>query len=172
MLCYISYCVCFFFSSRRRHTICALVTGVQTCALPISGPAGLPGLELVAAYKRILQKTIDRRPSGMRLKIAQALGKHKSFVSQITNPAYPVPVPARHLETIFEICRFSPEERDEFLDAYGRAHPGRGPRASLAVDPDRRIVTVAVPRLADPKKQEALEDLIRQFARRVASLLE
>src|SRR3546814_4898446 len=26
---------CFFFSSRRRHTRCALVTGVQTCALPI-----------------------------------------------------------------------------------------------------------------------------------------
>src|SRR3546814_2710350 len=26
-----------FFSSRRRHTRCALVTGVQTCALPISG---------------------------------------------------------------------------------------------------------------------------------------
>src|SRR3546814_20790249 len=26
----------FLFSSRRRHTICALVTGVQTCALPIS----------------------------------------------------------------------------------------------------------------------------------------
>src|SRR3546814_18480325 len=25
----------FFFSSRRRHTMCALVTGVQTCALPI-----------------------------------------------------------------------------------------------------------------------------------------
>src|SRR3546814_7822972 len=32
------YCVCiavFVFSSRRRHTRCALVTGVQTCALPI-----------------------------------------------------------------------------------------------------------------------------------------
>src|SRR3546814_4115035 len=28
---------CFFFSSRRRHTSCALVTGVQTCALPICG---------------------------------------------------------------------------------------------------------------------------------------
>src|SRR3546814_15989642 len=26
----------FFFSSRRRHTMCTLVTGVQTCALPIS----------------------------------------------------------------------------------------------------------------------------------------
>src|SRR3546814_4063427 len=29
--------VVFFFSSRRRHTRCALVTGVQTCALPIYG---------------------------------------------------------------------------------------------------------------------------------------
>src|SRR3546814_2635171 len=27
----------FFFSSRRRHTRCALVTGVQTCAVPIFG---------------------------------------------------------------------------------------------------------------------------------------
>src|SRR3546814_7585444 len=30
-------CFLFFFSSRRRHTRCALVTGVQTCALPICG---------------------------------------------------------------------------------------------------------------------------------------
>src|SRR3546814_7994099 len=29
------FCDIFFFSSRRRHTRCALVTGVQTCALPI-----------------------------------------------------------------------------------------------------------------------------------------
>src|SRR3546814_9429590 len=31
----------FFFSSRRRHTSCALVTGVQTCALPIY-PSAVP----------------------------------------------------------------------------------------------------------------------------------
>src|SRR3546814_7238897 len=30
------YMFCFCFSIRRRHTRCALVTGVQTCALPIS----------------------------------------------------------------------------------------------------------------------------------------
>src|SRR3546814_6918197 len=34
VLLYIGLCY-FFFSSRRRHTRCALVTGVQTCALPI-----------------------------------------------------------------------------------------------------------------------------------------
>src|SRR3546814_5837722 len=41
----------FFFSSRRRHTRCALVTGVQTCALPIFGfPKGSG--EKLAAYAR------------------------------------------------------------------------------------------------------------------------
>src|SRR3546814_5010854 len=34
-------CVFVFFSSRRRHTRCALVTGVQTCALPIL-PVAVP----------------------------------------------------------------------------------------------------------------------------------
>src|SRR3546814_4467582 len=34
-----SFMYIFFFSSRRRHTRCALVTGVQTCALPISAQA-------------------------------------------------------------------------------------------------------------------------------------
>src|SRR3546814_4444012 len=51
-------CVCFvlciseyifFFSSRRRHTRCALVTGVQTCALPIYGCLLLYSASLVAA---------------------------------------------------------------------------------------------------------------------------
>src|SRR3546814_4457971 len=32
----------FFFSSRRRHTSCALVSGVHTCALPISGRRCIP----------------------------------------------------------------------------------------------------------------------------------
>src|SRR3546814_9361298 len=40
VLCFVFFCLIscfFFFSSRRRHTRCALVTGVQTCALPILG---------------------------------------------------------------------------------------------------------------------------------------
>src|SRR3546814_8557432 len=38
------FLVFFFFSSRRRHTRCALVTGVQTCALPIFCPVDLQKL--------------------------------------------------------------------------------------------------------------------------------
>src|SRR3546814_487199 len=44
----------FFFSSRRRHTRCALVTGVQTCALPISSD---DTLSADAAYRLISQGT-------------------------------------------------------------------------------------------------------------------
>src|SRR3546814_12479600 len=45
----------FFFSSRRRHTRCALVTGVQTCALPISARiADEIGMERQRAYLRKL----------------------------------------------------------------------------------------------------------------------
>src|SRR3546814_6963183 len=60
----------FFFSSRRRHTRCALVTGVQTCALPIWA-VGFPGLrvlqqlrvEHVAAVERQRQHVAgDRDP--------------------------------------------------------------------------------------------------------------
>src|SRR3546814_8243704 len=38
----------FFFSSRRRHTICALVTGVQTCALPIWPASAAPNTAVPA----------------------------------------------------------------------------------------------------------------------------
>src|SRR3546814_3241835 len=37
--------ILFFFSSRRRHTRCALVTGVQTCALPICFDYGEGGYQ-------------------------------------------------------------------------------------------------------------------------------
>src|SRR3546814_9783861 len=43
----------FFFSSRRRHTRCALVTGVQTCALPIFQAFGGKELQHVAAAHEV-----------------------------------------------------------------------------------------------------------------------
>src|SRR3546814_3467314 len=42
----VAICFIFFFSSRRRHTRCALVTGVQTCALPISDRIELAGTSM------------------------------------------------------------------------------------------------------------------------------
>src|SRR3546814_4469054 len=61
MVCMVSLVVCFFFSSRRRQTRCALVTGVQTCALPIyrSGSSrlfsGVP--DIFAGLLRAFAKT-------------------------------------------------------------------------------------------------------------------
>src|SRR3546814_10548479 len=50
------FVVVFFFSSRRRHTRCALVTGVQTCALPISLPVGF-AMVLVQIVMGMLART-------------------------------------------------------------------------------------------------------------------
>ena len=128
--------------------------------------------EAIANYKRILRTYIDRRPSGTRQKIALTLGKHKSFVSQITNPGYASPVPAPHLNAIFEICHFSPEERKTFLGAYRAAHPKQGevgpgtPGADKAYD-----LRIRVPVLDDPKLQKELEATIRQTASRIIALV-
>src|SRR3546814_5842621 len=51
----------FFFSSRRRHTRCALVTGVQTCALPIcrarnNAPAHRPRRDDDAASRQLTRR--------------------------------------------------------------------------------------------------------------------
>src|SRR3546814_7625981 len=46
-----SYLFFFFFSSRRRHTRCALVTGVQTCALPIYRDIQTSSLNLNPQYR-------------------------------------------------------------------------------------------------------------------------
>src|SRR3546814_18632127 len=43
------WCGVFFFASRRRHTRCALVTGVQTCALPIPRQLRFTTLQSLAA---------------------------------------------------------------------------------------------------------------------------
>src|SRR3546814_10156749 len=67
---------CFFFSSRRRHTRCALVTGVQTCALPILGTVTLEGgnradltwaMGYVHAQERFFQMDLMRRASAGEL---------------------------------------------------------------------------------------------------------
>src|SRR3546814_6114207 len=67
----------FFFSSSRRHTRCALVTGVQTCALPISAPLE-EALRTIAAQaekravRRVLTDVHARVLEGFRLSDAMA----------------------------------------------------------------------------------------------------
>src|SRR3989441_11150009 len=129
----------------------------------------------IAAYKALLKDYIDRRPAGMRARIAIALGKHKSFVSQLTNPIYPMPVPARHLSTIFEICHFSAEERKSFLKAYMLAHPARAANPASkeeGLHPRRNALSLEVPLRRAHTTQRALGDLVRQFVERVAELID
>src|SRR3546814_9537425 len=53
----------FFFPSRRGHTRCALVTGVQTCALPILAIAGPASNVLLAILAALLFHAVDLVPA-------------------------------------------------------------------------------------------------------------
>jgi hypothetical protein len=124
----------------------------------------------VARYKTILQRVMETRPSGTRQRLAGALGKNPSFISQITNPSYATPIPAKHIETIFEVCHFSPRERRDFLAAYAAAHPRRLPLAHA----DRRLRahTIYLPDFGDEKRNRELDHMVADFVQRLTRLID
>src|SRR3546814_6654717 len=88
--------VLFFFSSRRRHTRCALVTGVQTCALPICwsfGPSiSLPifdwgaskgNLSVAEAREDIAIAEYERTIQGAFREVADALAGRRWLAEQV-----------------------------------------------------------------------------------------
>lgn len=124
----------------------------------------------VADYKRILQQVLENRPAGTRLRLAEALGKNRSFISQITNPNYSVPIPAAHLERIFATCHFLAEEKERFMAAYHRAHPNRVPGG--AAEGRWREVVVRVPDLRERDRNRQLDELVKDIVQRVVRLIE
>lgn len=127
--------------------------------------------ELVAAYKSVLRSYLDQRPSGARQRIARLLGTHKSFVSQITNPADTTPIPARHLGTILEACHLSETERETFLASYAAAHPRQATSLFHEGQPHFKTLHIEVPLVEDAESQDELERLIREFAYRTGELV-
>ena len=125
--------------------------------------------DALAAYKAVFKAVLDKRPSGMRLRLADALGKNRSFISQISNPIYSTPIPAQHLNTIFQLCHFSAAEKTAFLAAYAAAHPQRADY--MKVGRKERSVTLQVPSLGSAKKDGQLDALLHEFAKRLAALL-
>ena len=123
----------------------------------------------VAAYKAIFKAVLDKRPSGMRLRLADALGKNRSFISQISNPIYATPIPAQHLATIFQLCHFSAAEKAAFLTAYAEAHPQRAD--SVKAGRKERTITLQAPSLGSAKKDGQFDALLHEFVRRLAALL-
>jgi hypothetical protein len=128
--------------------------------------------QLIARYKTILRELIDKRPSGTRLKIAAAIGRHKSFVSQIVSPAYPMPLPGTHIPTILSICHFSDDERGRFLEAYRAAHPNQF--AKLGTGPEGgagpKQIRIELPAFDDAGRQREVEATIRDLAKRIIAL--
>jgi hypothetical protein len=129
-----------------------------------------PRTDAVAAYKAVLKRVIDTRPSGTRHRLAISLGKNRSFISQIANPVYAVPIPAQHLETIFEVCHFTTADRRDFLAAYAEAHPRRHEQGRKSAG--MRMLTLTLPDLGNARRNRLLDEAIAEIARRLSRFTE
>src|SRR3546814_3889359 len=64
--------MCCFFASRRRHTSCALVTGVQTCALPISDARSPLLLFHAHSLFHVHRKQVMAKPTTVKIKLVSS----------------------------------------------------------------------------------------------------
>src|SRR3546814_15459944 len=78
----------FFFSSRRRHTRCALVTGVQTCALPICATRAARADAAIAARRPGAYRAPDRGLAAGRLHRRTARAPSSRAKSAPARPAW------------------------------------------------------------------------------------
>ena len=131
--------------------------------------AGNAAEEAIRAYKTILSRgaSTSARPARGSGSPTRS-GKHRSFVTQITSPAYSTPIPAKHLPPIFSVCHFSAAERDHFLAAYRMAHPGKAPAAGGLRK--TRHLSLTVPDLGDDKQNAALDRAVNEFIQRITSM--
>jgi hypothetical protein len=124
----------------------------------------------VRRYKLLLQSLLQRRQRGIGQAIADATGTNPSFVSQITSPAYDVPLPVQHLHTIIDTAGFSSDEERTVIEAYLQAHPertdellDRGHSRS-----DSRTIEIIVPILSSERAQRhfeaAIQRVVAEFA--------
>jgi hypothetical protein len=81
-----------------------------------------------------------------------------------------LPISVQHLETMFELCHFSQDDRRDFLAGYRRAHPRRF--ALVHAAPRTRIVSLAVPDLGDAKRNRAVDAMITDFVRRLRKFVD
>src|SRR3546814_11753269 len=83
---YLVSVIFFFFSSRRRHTRCALVTGVQTCALPISAYCPRPLIRQGNGRRGIAAFRCEMRLRSSRHQVLAELALKPPFKTEFATP--------------------------------------------------------------------------------------
>lgn len=127
----------------------------------------------VRRYKLLLQTFLKRRGAGKRQAIADALGHTRSFVTQMTSPAYDLAIPAQHVRRIVGLAGLETNEARMFLEAYLDAHPERAAEVlGAGRGSDRtRTLTIEVPLLRSAAAQRRMESLIARLAADVAAAM-
>src|SRR3546814_5306669 len=117
--------VLFFFSSRRRHTRCALLTGVQTCALPICARETAVRVAAGAIAKKYLREKFGTEIRGCVEQIGAIHCGGRDWASVNQNPFFCAD-PARlpELEALIDALRSEGDSIGAklYVEEIGRAH--------------------------------------------------
>src|SRR3546814_445638 len=176
----------FFFSSRRRHTRCALVTGVQTCALPISAKAQF-ALEQRIAARDIAEKGIlghrdqlervasaqaqrvDRGAPGEAMEaILQPLGERESLLAPQPDQ------PLAFLDTVgggIVLVSAHPPLSARILSAYAAGPPLKVAVPATSTLAPAAIARGAVSRSIPPSTSRSIALPVLSIILRIASIL-
>ena len=123
-------------------------------------------------YKNMMRGFLEVRPSGLRKKISDGIRTNRSFVSQITNPKYAIPIPAQYVYAIMDICHLSQEERKAFIEAYLNAHPGQAETMKTQSLNEHEIFTIDLSRVPDEHTREIIRQSLRNMAENLIEISE
>ena len=118
----------------------------------------------IVLYKTYIAEILKKRPSGTRRRLAQALNTNPSFISQITNPHYRIPIPSQHLRMIIHMLHLSKQEEEEFIDLYRQAHPFEAIVVEQGLANEEEVLVIKVPQFKDANKKREVLALIKNLA--------
>lgn len=123
--------------------------------------------ESITAYKEVIHKALARCPRGTKSKITKELSKNASYISQITNPEYAIPIPGQYVNKIVNICALNSEEEKQFRHLYAVAHPDKEKKRTRS----NNEICIQLPKSMNATERRRVEQAINEIAETIINLV-
>lgn len=124
--------------------------------------------QAIKAYKIVIFDALQNCPLGTKRRIAEELGTGMSFVSQISNPNYAIPIPSKHVERILDICALSEQDKAAFRAAYKAAHTSDDSELGTG---NKNMICIPLPKFKNAAQRRKAEEAIRTSAETILQLM-
>lgn len=124
--------------------------------------------QAIKAYKIVIYNALQNCPLGTKRRIAEELGTGISFVSQISNPNYAIPIPSKHVDQILKICALSEQDKATFRAAYEAAHTSDDSELEIG---NKNMICIPLPKYMNAAQRRKAKEAIRASAETILQLI-